>query len=90
MYIAPVIVSTHSHTPDPCPKCHKPEDKITICRNCGYEYEESSDFTIWETLILIAIIIVIIIIGLITLDSILEWTTSNNTTLVSAFAKNFK
>jgi hypothetical protein len=43
--------------PPLCPQCHRIAHKITICRNCGYQYQSSLSFG--DVLILIGLFLVV-------------------------------
>ena len=41
----PMMIPINSK-PEFCPKCKNRENKITVCKNCSYEYKEDNDFPI--------------------------------------------
>ena len=36
-----IPIRTQNYHEEKCPKCGKTEDIISVCRHCGYEYEDS-------------------------------------------------
>jgi RNA polymerase subunit RPABC4/transcription elongation factor Spt4 len=52
-----------------CPKCHKKEDIISVCKNCGYIYPEDEETPTWKTVVWIFIILI----GVWVLVTLLSW-----------------
>lgn len=57
-----------------CPKCGRPEEKVTVCKHCGYEYS-SDDVGCGGCIIFVIVCIISIwIIG-----TVIYWLSNNNT-----------
>jgi len=55
--MTPIIIPVNNET-DECPSCGKEENKIEICKHCGYEYKEEPISLIGSILVLLIIFVI--------------------------------
>ncbi len=65
--IVPILIPSR-HDPVRCPSCRRVEDTRTVCRHCGYEYEDEAP-SVWEVLGITGAVIV----GLWLISALFVW-----------------
>lgn len=61
---------------DKCPSCGRTEDKIEVCKNCGYEYKDETSS--WSWIKMTILIILGLIVGSWFFITIIDWLTGED------------
>ena len=86
----PIITPNVSSEEEVCPNCWKPEDIVEVCKHCRYEYEDDSDISFWDVIIMAVVLFLVIAAIFMFFIPLLNWLSDEHITLVKSYADMFK